>query len=231
VTLTVSSGPGDTTVPGVVGEPLAQAKRTIRAARLGIGRIVKQSSSQFAAGQVINTSPFAGQTPPVGTKVDLFVSSGPAKVAVPDVTGQTEDQAKSTLSGAGFQVTPTFQTSSTAAPNTVIGQNPTGGTPEVPGSTVTIVVAKAPTTATVPDVRGDTVAAATSKLKQAGFTVTQRPKNVTDMAQNGIVLNQSPSHGTAKKGSTVTITVGHYLASPPPTTTPSSTSTTTTPVP
>jgi serine/threonine-protein kinase len=214
----------------VIGEPLAQAKRTIRAARLGIGRIIRQSSSQFAAGEVINTSPFAGQTPPVGTKVDLFVSTGPAKVAVPDVTNKTTSQAEATLTSAGFKVTPVPQASSTATPNTVISQSPSGGTPEVPGSTVTIFVAKAPT-ATVPDVKGETAAAASSKLKQAGFTVVQQPKNVTDKSQNGIVLNQSPSHGTAKKGSTVTITVGHYVASPPPSTTPSTTPTTTTPVP
>jgi serine/threonine-protein kinase len=229
VTLTVSSGPGNTTVPGVIGEQLAQAKRAIRAARLKVGRIIRRSSSQFADGQVINTSPFAGQTPLVGTKVDLIVSTGPAKVAVPSVIGETEQQAKSDLHA--FNVSTATQTSTTAPPNTVINQSPSGGTLEVPGSTVTIVVAKAPPTVNIPNVKGQTAAGATSKLKQAGFNVAERPKNVTDQTQNGIVLSQSPSHGQAKKGSTVTITVGHFVAGPPPTTTPSTTPTTTTPVP
>ena len=34
----------------------------------------------------------------------LFVSSGPAQVTVPDVTGETEGSAKSQLQNDGFQV-------------------------------------------------------------------------------------------------------------------------------
>jgi serine/threonine-protein kinase len=214
-------------LPGVVGDPLKQAKRAIRAAHLSIGRVFRQSSSLYSAGQVISTDPPAGQTLPVGTKIDLFVSSGPAKVTVPDVTSESEGQAKANLNAAGFKVSVAKQTSSTAPAGTVISQTPTGGTPELPGSAVTIVVATAPTTATVPDVHGQPVAAATSALRQAGFKVSQQPKDVTSQSQDGIVLSESPHHGTtAQKGSTVTITVGHYVAAT--TTTPTTTTPTTT---
>jgi serine/threonine-protein kinase len=227
VSLHVSSGPGTTTVPGVIGDPLAQAKSAIRAARLQLGRVIRQSSSQFAVGQVINQDPTGGSTPLVGTKVDLFISTGPPKVSVPDVTGETEGQAKSTLQSHDFSVHVTPQTTSTAPAGTVIDQSPNAGTSEPQGSTVTIVVAKAPPAVKIPDVRGEKASTASNKLKQAGFNVTQQPKNVTNKSQNGIVLSESPSQGTnAKKGSTVTITVGHYAAAPPPTrTTPTTTST------
>jgi beta-lactam-binding protein with PASTA domain len=82
---------------------------------------------------------------------------------------------------------------------------------------VLITVAKAapqppPTTTTnVPDVTGDTLAAARSALSAAGFSVTQTAQTVSNKSQNGIVLSQSPSGGSsAKKGSTVTIVIGHY---------------------
>jgi serine/threonine-protein kinase len=215
----------------VLGDPLAEAKRAILAAHLVVGHVTSQSSSQYPAGQVTQTDPFPGSNLPVGTTVNLFVSSGPAKVAVPSVIGQTEAQARATLSQ--FTVQTTDQTSSTATAGTVISQTPAGGSQEVPNSTVTLTIAKAPTTATVPDVRGQSPSSATSQLKHAGFTVTQRSKDVTDKSQNGIVLSESPPHGsTAKKGATVTITVGHYVASttttPTTPTTPGSTTTTST---
>jgi serine/threonine-protein kinase len=230
VTLTVSSGPATAVVPGVIGDPLAQARRTIRAGHFRVGRVIRQSSSVYSSGQVISTDPPAGTPLTVGSKVDLFVSTGPAKVAVPDVTGETEGQAKSDLHNAGFKATVVPQTSSSATPGTVISESPTAGTSEVPGSAVTIVVAKAPTTATVPNVRGQSQQTATSQLKQAGFSVTQKSKDVTNQSQNGIVLSENPPHGTtAKKGSTVTITVGHYIGGPPTTPTTPTTTTPTTP--
>jgi len=233
VMLTVSSGPGTTTVPLVVGDTLPLAKAALQAARLKLGRVIYQASGQ-PAGQVIASSPSPDSTVAVGSSVALYVSSGPAKVAVPDVTGESEGQAKSDLHHAGFRVHAVSQTSSTAPPGTVIDQSPPGGSLELPGATVTITVARAPATATVPDVRGDTPAAARAALSQAGFKVTQRSRNVTNPAQNGVVVRQSPAAGsTAKKGSTVTILVGHYVApastTPTTPTTPTTSTTPTTP--
>ena len=211
VTLTVSSGPGAVNVPSVVGESAKQAKQTLAKQGLKVGSTVQESSDQITAGKAIGTDPGAGQNVPVGTQVTLLVSSGPMKVAIPDVTGESQAQAKSDLEHAGFQVSTTTQTSSTATPGNVIDQSPAGGTQAAPGTTVTIVVAQAPTTASVPSVKGQSASAATSALKSAGFKVVQQAKTVKRQDQNGIVVAQSPAGGsTVKKGSTVTITVGQY---------------------
>jgi serine/threonine-protein kinase len=219
VQLTVSSGPSNVTVPLVVGEPLAQAKAAIRNAQLGVGRVIYQSSSSQPTGQVTATDPTADTTVSVGSKIAVFVSSGPAKVQVPDVTGESQAQAKSDLHNAGFSVSVTQQpTSDPTQVGNVIGQSPHGGTSLAQGSTVTIVVGRTPTTATVPDVTGQSAAAATSALQGAGFTVTKTHKKVTNKSENGIVLSQSPKGGTsANKGSAVTITVGHYSSTTPTT--------------
>jgi beta-lactam-binding protein with PASTA domain/predicted Ser/Thr protein kinase len=228
VTLTVSSGPGNATVPSVEGLPLAQAKQALTRANLKPGRVTAQSSSQVPKNQVISTDPAAGQTPPVGTKVTIIVSSGKPLVSVPDVTGQSEASAKSQLQAAGFSVgTTTTQSSSSVAPGDVISQSPSGGTQEVSGSAVDLVIAKAPapTPTSVPDVTGQTAAAGNSSLTSAGFKVVQQTKAVTKKKRNGVVISQSPSAGSsAKKGSTVTIVVGQYQA---PTTTSTSSTTTT----
>jgi eukaryotic-like serine/threonine-protein kinase len=216
IQLAVSSGPGLTTVPPLSGDTLARARAALRQKGLKAGRVQLQTSSQYPPGQVISTSPAAGATPQVGTAVDLFVSSG---VKVPDVTGETESQAKSNLEAAGFTVHTTPQTTSSAAPGTVISQTPTGGTPLAAGSGVSIVVAKAaPKTVTIPSVTGEKVSLATSQLQTAGFTVVVHYKTVGSKHRNGVVLRQSPGSGSAvKKGTTVIITVGRYSPSTGPT--------------
>jgi eukaryotic-like serine/threonine-protein kinase len=214
VTLTVSRGRGTVTVPQVRGFTVAAAEAAIHKAGLQVGKVQSVNDSQFPPGEVSSTSPFGGQPEPRGTRINLFVSAGPAKKTVPNVTGETESSAESTLKGLGFTVQPVF-TISKQTPGTVISQTPPGNTQAAPGSVVTIDIAKAPppppSTATVPNVTGDTVAAARSALKAAGFTAVVSQQTVSNKAQDGIVLSQSPAgNSSAKKGSTVTIVVGHY---------------------
>jgi eukaryotic-like serine/threonine-protein kinase len=229
VSLTVSSGPGNTTVPTVVGETLQQAKSSIQIANLKVGKVVHQTSTQYAKGLVIDTSPSAGQQPQVGTRVTIFVSSGPPSVQVPDVTGEDAGQAKSTLQSRGFNVTATSAVSTSATPGTVISQSPAGGRSAATGSTVSLVVAKAPPTVAVPDVVGQTRGAAEARLGAAGFPATVQPQTVNNPSQNNVVLSQTPAASTqAKKNTNVTIVVGKYVAPTPTTTTTTTTPTTST---
>ncbi len=229
VALNVSTGPGNATVPTVVGETLQQAKSSIQIANLEVGKVVKQSSTQFNSGQVIGTSPQAGQTPPVNSRVTIFVSTGPPPVSVPDVTSDTVGQAKATLEAPprNFNVTTTSEVSMTATPGTVLSQDPTGGESVKPGTTVNLVVAKAPPTVAVPNVTGQKRGAAEATLGASGFPATVQTQDVSTKSQGGVVLSQNPAQGTMeKKGTAVTIVVGHYVA-PTPTTTTSTTTPTT----
>jgi serine/threonine-protein kinase len=228
VTLTVSSGPGNDTVPPVSDIPLAQAKKIIQAAGLKVGLVVEQPDNQIRAGNAISSQPGTGQSVPAGTQVELIVSSGKPKSPVPDVTGLASSDAKAQLVAAGFKVKQVNETTSSSPADTVLSENPAANTQEPAGYTVTIVVAQAPTTANVPDVRGQSVASAANALGQAGFNVKQTSQNVTDPNKDGIVLRESPAPNTTqKKGSTVTIVVGHYQQ--PTTSTSTTTTTTTTP--
>jgi serine/threonine-protein kinase len=227
VTLKVSTGPGNVTIPSVVGLPKADAIKKLKRAGLKIGAVQPESSSTVPNGDATRTDPRAGQSQPAGTSITLFVSSGKPMVNLPDVTGEDLATAKGTLTGDGFNVKTVKQSSNSAQPNTVISQSPSGNTQQPKGSTVTLTVAQAPTTVNVPDVKGDSAAQASNALQAAGFSVTQQTQTVKKASKNGIVIRQSPGAGqSAKKGSTVRIVVGHYTAPPPPTTTTPSTTTT-----
>ena len=93
---------------------------------------------------------------------------------------------------------------------------------------------QAPKEVAVPAVEGETEVAATTALKKAGFTVKSVTEATSEATQVGHVLKQSPSAGAhARKGATVTISIGMAQTAPTtptttPTTTPSTTTTTTT---
>jgi eukaryotic-like serine/threonine-protein kinase len=67
----------------------------------------------------------------------------------------------------------------------------------------------------VPAVVGQPAAAAQSTLTKAGFTAKTQSVPVNNPAQNGVVVSQAPAAGTKqKKGTEVTIAVGHMASVP-----------------
>jgi eukaryotic-like serine/threonine-protein kinase len=211
VTLTVSQGPGSTTIPSVSFLSESAAKKAIKQARLKVSRVQPEHSDQIPVGDATRTDPVAGTLLPVGAKVTLFVSSGKPNVNVPDVTGQSQGSASSELTNAGFKVAVTNQTSTSVTPGNVISQNPGGGSSQPPGTTVSIVVAQAPPKVPVPDVTGQTKQNATNTLRNAGFNVVTQTQDTSDQNQDGKVISENPSAGSNQtKGSTVTIVIGHF---------------------
>ena len=84
-------------------------------------------SDDVRSGRVVGTSPPAGTTLERGSQVTLNVSRGPEQVEVPDVTGQSEENARSALEGAGLRVGKVTREESDEAPGTVIEQSPAAG--------------------------------------------------------------------------------------------------------
>ena len=228
VTLSVSGGLGSTTIPSVVGLGQATARKQLTRAHLHV-HTQPETSQQIPVGDAVGTDPRSGRQVASGTDVTLFISSGKPTKQVPNVVGQDQATASAELTSAGFNINSTSQASNTVQPGTVISQSPAGNANATPGSSVTIVVAKAPPMTSVPAVVGDTPQSAKSTLKAAGFKVTKTTKDVTDQSQNGLVISQSPSgNAKVKMGSTVSIVVAKYVPTNTPTTSTSTTSTTTT---
>jgi beta-lactam-binding protein with PASTA domain/predicted Ser/Thr protein kinase len=124
-------------------------------------------------------------------EVTLFLSKGKETVQVPEVTGDKENDAKQQLEDKGFKVETTTEESTSADEGTVLKQNPAGGKSIERGGTVTITVAKAPSTIELPNVVGQNASDAESILKRAGFTniTTQQQSSNEDQDK---VIAQSP---------------------------------------
>ncbi len=214
VTIYVSLGPPKTDVPSVVGEPLDKALSDLQDAKLK-GKVT-QIASDKPQGQVISQSPTAGASVKQGSQVKLQVSKGPKPVAVPNVIGGTFDSANSTLLAIGFGVL-RKDVKSDSPKDTVVNTTPGPGTLQPPGSTITVMVSKGPTTSVVPDVTTLSQSDAQATLKASGFGVKIVSQPVTDQSQDGIVQTQDPPGGTQQPpGTTVTIAVGKFATSPTP---------------
>jgi eukaryotic-like serine/threonine-protein kinase len=154
VTLKVSSGPKSVSVPLVVGESEAVATAEIRSRGLTVNVVQRRSSTPKE--QVIAQAPDAGTRVDQGSQVTLEVSTGAAKVTVPNVIGKTRSGAASILHAQGFQVSVKEQSVDVAAQDgRVIDQFPSPNSSEAKGSTVTIFVGNftappPPTTTTTP---------------------------------------------------------------------------------
>lgn len=142
VTLFVSKGSQKVSVPNLDGKTVEEAKQRLKQAGLELGSQNKQPSSE-PEGTIIGSEPPGGERVSRGTSVDVTVSGGGA--TVPNVLGDSVDQARSRLEGAGFVVSVQQQTTTNGTPGTVITQSPEGGSKAGPGSVVTITVAQAPT--------------------------------------------------------------------------------------
>lgn len=128
--------------PNVVGLQQNVAQRRLN--RAGLAVRVRYIASSKPSGQVVNQSPTAGTLVKKGSRVQISVSVGPnaTTTQVPDVVGQDQQTATTTLQDAGFEVQVINLPATDPSQNgNVIDEQPGGGSRAPQGSTVTIYVA------------------------------------------------------------------------------------------
>jgi beta-lactam-binding protein with PASTA domain len=219
VTLVVSDGPAGLTVPDVRGFQGAEAAALLQA--LGFSASVQPVYDETVRpGEVVATTPAAGNRAVLGAPVAVQVSNGPAPRTVPVITNQQQGPGLAQLgrSGVGLGKVTTSYAAGTA-PGIILSTNPPGGSAVARDYPVDVVVSGSPATLTVPPVAGLLQASATSILTQASLTPSVRPTSVpAGDPRAGRVVSQSLPAGTAvATGTPVQLVVG--VAAAPPTTT------------
>ena len=192
-------------VPDVVGSVEQLAVQQIRDA--GLKELVERTPNDDGVkeGVVFDQDPQPGDRTERGNLVTITVSTGPSKVRVPDVLGETRDQAVSELTAAGLKVN-VVPVNSLEPVDRVLATAPKPGTEVIVGTAVRINVSKGPKPIAVPNVIGMPFESAESTLQGAGFAVARQDVDDTDPA--GVVVGQSPAAGTQQgKGSVITLQV------------------------
>jgi eukaryotic-like serine/threonine-protein kinase len=140
VTVLVSSGPKQASVPEVTGETQADATATLAAAGLKVS-VSKREVAEPAAGTVISQAPAAGTRLKVGDQVTIVVAQALEQTAAPSVVGQSEAQAVATLTSAGFTSNTVSRTvTDPTKVGIVVQQSPAAGHKLASGATITIAV-------------------------------------------------------------------------------------------
>ena len=177
ITLIVSRGPGNVRVPSVRNTSRQLAIRELQKQGLEVTADTAASNS-IRKGFAIRTSPSEGTSVERGSRVRLFVSSGPARIEVPDVVGLTREAAETRLTRARLEVN-VEQRDSDAPENEVISQSPAAGTNAQRDDEVTIVVSRGKQQTEVPDVTGLSLADARRVLRAEGLGVTVRRRSTS----------------------------------------------------
>jgi serine/threonine-protein kinase len=213
----VSSGPFSIEVPSVAGDTLDNA--ILELTRAGFDNIETQEefSQDVAVDIVISTNPAAGQSIPRDATVIVIVSMGPEPVAVPDLTGDSVDQARSKLEDQGLVLVVSSQTVEVSASSGLVGliadQDPDAGTTVESGSDVVGflgVIRKV----TVPDVLNDLLADADTAIRAAGLLPDLvGPTDTPDSTLDGLIASQDPSGETSvDEGTIVNLSVYRFVA-------------------
>ena len=145
VEVTLSSGKGEVSVPSVTGMDETTAYNTLT--NSGFTPVKDYAySADVAQGNVIEQSPNAGSLAKAGDNVKIVISRGKEQaettsVAVPGVTGLTEDAARSAIQNAGLAVGNVSSAySDSVASGQIISQSPVADTAVDTGTAVDFVV-------------------------------------------------------------------------------------------
>jgi serine/threonine-protein kinase len=183
VTVNVSTGPANISLPNVQGQQGSAAESKLQGLGFTNVSLVPDPQSTLPSGQVDHQSPAPGSYPP-DQGITLYVSGG--GVQVPNVVNDTVTEATTTLTGAGFTNVQTVSTpapsSQTVQPGIVYNQSPAQGKVVPPNTLIQIFVQPQSTSPT---------SSPSSTPTQSG-TPTSSPTPTT----NGGTPTSTPTPGT-----------------------------------
>jgi beta-lactam-binding protein with PASTA domain/predicted Ser/Thr protein kinase len=192
-------------VPNVVGEPEDDAVDTLEDAGFGV-QVDTEFDPEVRRGLVISQDPPAGDRVEEGTEVTLVVSRGPPPEVVPNVVGQTEEDAGEILVEAGFVVGTVTPRESDEDEGIVLEQDPPGDSEARPGAAVNLVVSSGPATVAVPDVICQDLGSAQEEIEGEGLDFVLTGSRFSDECPQGTVAEQNPAPETqVQPGSNVRI--------------------------
>ena len=207
INLSVSAGPGSSTVPGVSGLTQEEATEELEGAGFEVA-VNRVNSSTVEEGVVVNSEPSGGSSATNGSTVTINVSRGPKLVKVPVLVGAQRDVAVERIRGRGLEPSVAEEESSQPA-GKVLSQSPDAGEQVDPGSTVSIVVSSGEEESKVPNVIGKERREAVEAVRAAGLDPVVEEEETEVQGQVGRVLDQFPPPGRElPEGTEVTIVVG-----------------------
>jgi serine/threonine-protein kinase len=203
ITVLISLGPKMIPTPVFTGLTQTQASDLAKKTGFVVGKPILKFSGDVPKDTVMlargNDGNDLTETYPEGGTVVFVVSAGP----LPDVTNAPQSDGFATLEAAGLKpVAASEEFSDTIAKGNIVRVDvPAEGLS--PGDSINVVISKGEDLVAVPNVMGMNISEAAQILQAAGFGYSS---NIAPNLQQYVpVITQSPSSGSAKRGSTIVI--------------------------
>jgi len=210
ITINVSTGPEQREVPDVSSLSYTDAVTKLKAAGFSKFKQTNSPSTPELLGKVIGTYPPANQTSAITNVITVIVGSGPETKQVPEVAGQTVDDAQKTLTIWGFTKFSQTQVDSPRPAGDVIGTNPPKGQTVPVDSVIELQVSKG-NQFVMPDLSGSFWTEAEPRLRALGWTgVLDKGPDVDagGSLHNKVVYQNPPAGAGVNRDGIITLKFG-----------------------
>lgn len=199
-------------VPSVVGMTRVDAEAKIKEAGFNIDPTILaiEVVDDAQVDKVQEQNPSAGTVRPTSELVKLTIGKPRSFVTVPNVIGQSPDDAKKSIEDAGLVYAGVEDFGDEGYKGRAQKQDPPNGGDVAPGTTVTVTIGKGREQIVVPDwnaYNGRPYQEVEAELTAAGFVVTSQPTN-SFLPQDAVVKIEgdgAAAGANVPKGSPVTI--------------------------
>ncbi|MFM8192135.1 MAG: Stk1 family PASTA domain-containing Ser/Thr kinase, partial [Actinomycetota bacterium] len=201
-------GPGSkVVVPSLAGLTVKEATATLNDLGLNLEVATEEFSEDIPEGKIITSDPAGGGRVSPNGAVDVTLSKGKERYAVPTLQGLKQDIAEQQLKENKLVLGEVKEEYSTEFPKGFIMRSePAAGERVKRESQVTIFISLGIEQIALSDYKGKSGEQALNELTEEGFEVKTKYVYSEDLPI-GAVISQTPGAGDADKGSTITLLV------------------------
>jgi len=202
----------EVTIPKLVGMTPFEAERAVSASGLQIAIERQFYSPDIPEGRIMTQMPLPGTKVRRGWMIRVAQSLGPQRVAIPDVTGQSERVAELNIRRRSLNLASIAQINlPDMAAGQVVSQSPPANANGVAAPKISLLVSSGPEPPSylMPDLRGQPLGSATLALQDAGLRVGRVslfstsasggapvvPTPVSEPSAASMIVTQSPAPG------------------------------------
>lgn len=209
-------GSSEKAVPDLIGLTLEQAEMKAQQEGFKVERGDLVEDPDAEEGTIVSQSPNPKTQVKEGSTIRVNICKGAGSAEVPDVTGESEEEARKILLEAGFEVGSVDKGASDQEEGTVFDQSPQAGSKVERGSEVDLEISdgslkKVP----VPYLIGKDVDEAISVLIEAGLKPGKKSyENSDTYAVNEVIEQEYEANTQVTKGTSVKLTISKGPAAP-----------------
>jgi serine/threonine-protein kinase len=184
-----------TSTPGLINLSRSDAQAKAEAAGLELEVTGREFSETVTRGSVMETDPGAGTRIVKGDTIEVVLSKGAERYAVPKLAGRPVEEVEGVLESSNLGIGDVTEVWHETVPEgLVVGSTPPAGAELRRDATVDVAVSKGPKPVRIPDFTDKDAERAQARLEELGFRVSVTEENSDDVDE-GRVISQTPSSG------------------------------------